>query len=84
MTLTFFHCAVSSYLNSDKHVCLGRRARKNLQINTLQDLETALTQKWQALPNALIQQYVNSMRLRIMAIKRSQRGLLIFLLFNRY
>ena len=62
-------------MNPDKHVWdeLSRR-----QINILQDPETALTQEWQALPNVLIQQYVNSMRRRIMAVIRSQGG------FNHY
>ena len=54
--------AVSLDLNLIKHVFdeLGRRARANHQINTLQDLQTTLTQEWQALPSALIQQYVNT------------------------
>ena len=54
--------AVSLDLNLIKHVFdeLGRRARANHQINRLQDLQTTLTQEWQALPSALIQQYVNT------------------------
>ena len=39
---------------------------KNHQINPLQDLQTARAQEWQAVPHALIQQYVDSMRRRIM------------------
>ena len=57
--------AASPYRNAVKHVWdeFGRRARKNDQINTLQDLQTALNPEWrrQALPNAFIQQYVNSL-----------------------
>ena len=52
---------VFSDLNPIEHVSdeLGWWSRKNHQINTLQDLQIALIQEWQTLPNALIQQYVN-------------------------
>ena len=53
---------------------LDRLARKKHKVNTLQDVQTALTQEWQALPNAFIQKYVDSMRRQITAVIRAKGG----------
>ena len=70
------YTAVSD-LRTVEHVWdeLGRRpARTNHQINSLQDVQTTLIQEFQALSDALIQQYINLMRRRIVTVVRAQGG----------
>ena len=68
--------AVSPDLNPIEHIWdeLGRRARSNHQIDTINDLRNALLLEWQHIPNALIQRYVNSMRRRILQCIRKNGG----------
>ena len=68
--------AVSPDLNPIEHIWdeLGRRVRANHQINNVNDLIQALQVEWQALPNALIRRYINSMRNRILECIRKNGG----------
>ena len=74
--LTLFCGLPYPNLNPIKHIWdeLGWQARKNHQINTLQDLQRTLTQEWSALPNTLIPQYANTIRRQNMAVIRAPGG----------
>ena len=63
-------------MNPIEHIWdeLGRRARSNHQIVTINDLQNALQLEWQRIPNALIQRCVNSMRRRILQCFRKNGG----------
>ena len=68
--------ALSPDMNPIEHIWdeLGRRARSNHQIVTINDLQNALQLEWQRIPNALIQRCVNSMRRRILQCIRKNGG----------
>ncbi len=62
--------AVSPDLNPIEHIWdeLGRRVRQRHVPNNVNELANALLWKWNAVPNAVVQNYVDSMRRRVNAL----------------
>ena len=56
--------AVSPDMNLIEHIWdyLGRKVRARGNLQNLRDLENALIQEWNNIPNAVIRRYVRSMR----------------------
>ena len=52
----------------------GRKVRAKGNVHNLRDLENALIQEWNNIPNVVIRRYVRSMRGRLAACINSQGG----------
>ena len=69
--------AVSPDMNPIEHILdyLGRKFRARGNVHNLRDLENALIQEWNNIPNVVIRRYVRSMQGRLAAcINTSSRG----------
>ena len=68
--------AVSPDMNSIEHIWdyLGRNVRARGNVHNLRDLENALIQEWNNIPNVVIIRYVRSMRGRLAACINSRSG----------
>ena len=68
--------AVSADMNSIKHIWdyLVRKVRARGNVHNLRDLENALYQEWNNIPNVVIRRYVRSMRGRLAACINSRGG----------
>ena len=68
--------AVSPDMNPIERIWdyLGRKVRTRGNIQNLRDLETALIQEWNNIPNVVIRRYVRSMRRRLVACINSRGG----------
>ena len=53
---------------------LGRKFRARGNVHNLRDLENALIQEWNNVPNVVIRRYVKSMRGRLAACINSRGG----------
>ena len=53
---------------------LGRKVRARGNVHNLRDLENALIQEWNKIPNVVIRRYVMSMRGRLAACINSRGG----------
>ena len=69
--------AVSPDMNPIEHILdyLGRKVRARGNVHNLRDLENALIQEWNNIPNVVIRSYVRSMPGRLAACINSQGGL---------
>ena len=72
--------AVSPDMNLIEHILdyLGRKVRARGNVHNLRDLENALIQEWNNIPNVVIRLYVRSMRGRLAACINSRGGLTRF------
>ena len=68
--------AVSPDMNPIEHIWdyLGRKVRAGGKVHNLRDLENALIQEWNNIPNVVIRRYVRSMRRRLAASINSRGG----------
>ena len=68
--------AVSPDMNQIEHIWdyLGRKVRARGNVHNLRDLENALIQEWNNIPNVVIRRYVRSMRGRLAACINSRGG----------
>ena len=68
--------AVSPDMNPIKHIWdyLGRKVRARGNVHNLKDLENALIQEWNNIPNVVIRRYVRSTRGRLAACINSRGG----------
>ena len=68
--------AVSPDMNPIEHIWdyLGRKVRARGNVHNLGDLENALIQEWNNIPNVVIRRYVRSMRGRLAACMNSRGG----------
>ena len=68
--------AVSPDMNPIEHIWdyLGRKVRVRGNVHNLRDLENALIQEWNNIPNAVIRRYVRSMRGRLAGCINSRGG----------
>ena len=68
--------AVSSDMNPIDPIWdyLGRKVRARGIVHNLRDLENALIQEWNNIPNVVIRRYVRSMRCRLAACINSRGG----------
>ena len=68
--------AVSPDMNQIEHLWdyLGRKVRARGNVHNLRDLETALIQEWNNIPNVVIRRYIRSMRGRLDACINSRGG----------
>ena len=68
--------AVSPDMNPNEHIWdyLGRKVRAGGNVHNLRDLENALIQEWNNIPNVVIRRYVRSMRGRLAACINSPGG----------
>ena len=68
--------AVSPDMNLTEHIWdyLGRKVRATGNVHNLRDLENALIQEWNNIPNVVIRRYVRSMRGRLAACINSRGG----------
>ena len=68
--------AVSPDMNPIEHIWdyLGRKVRARGNVHSLRDLENALSQEWNNIPNVVIRRYVRSMRGRLVACINSRGG----------
>ena len=68
--------AVSPDMNPIEHILdyLGRKVRARGNVHNLRDLENALIQEWNNIPNVLIRRYVRLMRDRLAACINSRGG----------
>ena len=68
--------AVSPDMNSIEHTWdyFGRKVRARGNVHNLRDLENALIQEWNDIPNVVIRRYVRSMRGRLAACINSRVG----------
>ena len=68
--------AVSPDMNPIEHIWdyLGRKVRARGNVHNLRDLENALIQEWNNIPNVVIRRYVRSMRGRLAACINSRGG----------
>ena len=68
--------AVSPDMNPIEHIWdyLGRKVRARGNVHNLRDLENALVQEWNNIPNVVIRRYVRSMRGRLAACINSRGG----------
>ena len=67
---------VSPDMNPIEHIWnyLGRKVRARGNVYNLRDLENALIQEWNNIPNVVIRRYVRSMRGRLAACINSRGG----------
>ena len=67
---------VSPDMNPIEHIWdyLGRKVRARGNVHNLRDLENALTQEWNCIPNVVIRRFVRSMRGRLAACINSRGG----------
>lgn len=63
--------ALSPYTNPIEHIWdeLGKRVRKNPQLNDIYSLKAVIIQEWYNIPNAFVLRYVNSTQVLIRALK---------------
>ena len=68
--------AVSPNMNPIEHIWdyLGRKVRARGNVHNLRDLENALIQEWNNIPNVVIRRYVMLMRGRLTACINSRGG----------
>ena len=68
--------AVTPDMNPIEHFWdyLGRKVRARGNVHNLRDLENALIQEWNNIPNVIIRRYVRSMRGRLAACINSRGG----------
>ena len=68
--------AVSPDMNPIEHIWdyLGRKVRAIGNVHNLRDLENALIQEWNNIPNVVIRRYIRSMRGRLAACINSRGG----------
>ena len=68
--------AVSPDMNPTEHIWdyLGRKVRATGNVHNLRDLENALIQEWNNIPNVVIRHCVRSMRGRLAACINSRGG----------
>ena len=68
--------AVSPDMNPIENIWgyLGRKVRARGNVHNLRDLENALIQEWNNIPNVVIRRYVRSMRGRLAACINSRGG----------
>ena len=68
--------AVSQDMNPIEHIWnyLGRKVRARESVHNLRDMENALIQEWNNIPNVVIRRYVRSMRGRLAACINSRGG----------
>ena len=68
--------AVSPDINPIEHIWdyLGRKVRARGNVHNLTDLEHALIQEWNNIPNVVIRRYVRSIRSRLAACMNSRGG----------
>ena len=68
--------SVSPNMNPIEHIWdyLSRKVRARGNIHNLRDLENALIQEWNNIPNVLIRRYLRSMRGRLAACINSRGG----------
>ena len=68
--------AVSPDMNLIEHIWdyLGRKVRARGDVHNLRDLENALIQEWNNIPNVVIRRYVRSMQVRLAACINSRGG----------
>ena len=68
--------AVSPDMNPIEHIWdyFGRKVRARGNIHNLRDLENALIQEWNNIPNIVIRRYVRSMQGHLAACINSQGG----------
>ena len=68
--------AVSPDMNPIEHIWdyLGRKVRARGNVHNLRDLENALIQEWNNIPNVVIRRYLRSMRGRLAACINSRGG----------
>ena len=68
--------AVSPDMNLIEHIWdyLGRKVRAGANVHNLRDLENALIQEWNSIPNVVIRRYVRSVRGRLAAFINSRGG----------
>ena len=68
--------AVSPDMNPIENIWdyLGRKVRARGNVNNLRNLENALIQEWNNIPNVVIRLYVRSMRGRLAACINSRGG----------
>ena len=68
--------AVSRDMNPIEHIWdyLGRKVRAKGNVYNLRDLENALIQEWNSIPNVVIRHYVRSMRGGLAACINSRGG----------
>ena len=68
--------AVSPDMNPIEHIWdyLGRKVRARGSVHNLRDLENAVIQEWNNIPNIVIRRYVRSMRGRLAACINSRGG----------
>ena len=68
--------AVSPDMNQIEHIWdyLGRKVRTTGNVYNLRDLENALIQEWNDIPNVFIRRYVRSMRGRLAVCINSRGG----------
>ena len=68
--------AVSPDMNPIEHIWdyLGRKVRARGNVHNLRNLENALVQEWNNIPNVIIRRYVRSMRGRLAACINSRSG----------
>ena len=67
---------MSPYMNPIEHIWdyLGRKVRATGNVHNLRDLENALIQEWNNIPNVVIRRYVKSVRGRLSACINSRGG----------
>ena len=67
---------VSPDVNPIEHIWdyLGRKVRARGNVHNLRDLENALIQEWNNIPNVVIKRYARSMRGRLAACINSRGG----------
>ena len=68
--------AMSPDMNPIEHIWdyLGRKFRARGNVHNLNDLENALNQEWNNIPNVVIRRYVRSMLSRLAACINSRGG----------
>ena len=68
--------AVSPDMNPIEHIWdhLGRKVRARGNVHNLRDLENALIQEWNNIPNVVIRRYIRSLRGRLAACINSRGG----------
>ena len=66
--------ALSPYMNQSEYIWdyLGRKVRDRGNVHSLRDLENALIQEWNKIPNVVIRRNVRSMRGRLAACINSR------------
>ena len=75
ITLTYY-LGLSPDMNPIEHIWdyLGRKVRARGNVHNLRDLENALIQEWNNIPNIVIRRYVRSMQGRLATCINNQGG----------